>query len=35
VLVEHFYDKFIQIPEGEKLQTIMGGFEALTGIPYM
>ena len=35
VLISHFYDKYIQIPEGKALQEIMAGFESLIGIPYM
>ena len=34
VLVDHFYDTYIKIPEGETLQEIMKGFENLNGIPY-
>jgi hypothetical protein len=35
VLETHFYNRYIQIPEGEALQEIMAGFESITGIPYM
>ena len=35
VLVDHFYDTYIKIPEGETLQEIMKGFENLTRIPYI
>ena len=35
VLVDNFYDKYIKIPEGQELQTIMDGFEEMTNIPYM
>jgi hypothetical protein len=33
--VDNFYDKYIKIPEGQKLLTIMDGFEEITNIPYM
>jgi hypothetical protein len=35
VLVIHFYNKYIQILEGEALQEIMASFESITGILYM
>ena len=35
VLVDNLYDKYIKIPEGQKLQTIMDDFEEMTNIPYM
>jgi hypothetical protein len=35
VLVDNFYGKYIKIPEGQELQTIMDGFEKMTNIPYM
>ena len=35
VLVNHFYNTYIKIPDDEILQEIMKGFETLTGILYM
>jgi hypothetical protein len=35
ILITHFYNRYIQIPEGEALQEIMVGFGSLIGIPYM
>lgn len=35
VLVQQFYNRYIQIPEADELQNIMSGFENLTGVPYM
>ena len=35
ILVIHFYNRYIQIPEGEALQEIMAGFESTIRIPYM
>ena len=35
VLVNHFYNTYIKIPDDETLQEIMNGFKTLTGIPYM
>jgi hypothetical protein len=35
VLVTHFYNIYIQIPEGEALQEIRASLESLTGIPYI
>jgi hypothetical protein len=34
-LVDNFYDKYIKIPKGHQLETIMAGFEKITNIPYM
>jgi hypothetical protein len=35
VLVSNFYDKYIQILDGNALQEIMASFENITGTPYI
>jgi hypothetical protein len=33
--VYNFYEKYIKIPEGHQLETIIARFEKITNIPYM